>query len=146
MRDVERRRITAAVKRVDCSIAGGVVTAILRRGTTANEPDGVYVRCDQRDCQYADVNATPCPLRVEMFRAPSDDVIRAYLASRAGRGVCYSCLGTVAGVSHDATRRGLWHLLADHQPLRVGPGRCRRCGRRCMTIALRSIDDDTSSA
>ena len=28
-----------------------------------------FVQCDQVDCQYADENAPPCPLRLELFAA-----------------------------------------------------------------------------
>jgi hypothetical protein len=52
-----------------CSVVNEVVqiTLRLRRGRGFGGEAYPFVQCDQVDCQYADENAPPCPLRPELF-------------------------------------------------------------------------------
>jgi len=54
-----------------CNVVNEVVQISLkrRRGRGFGGEDYSFVQCDQEDCQYADENAPPCPLRVELFAA-----------------------------------------------------------------------------
>ena len=51
---------------VECPVVSERVTATLRF-RPAPSPSGFFVECDQRECQYCEVNAPPCPLNTEMF-------------------------------------------------------------------------------
>jgi hypothetical protein len=78
---------------VFCGIADAPVRVTLRHGRDLREPGRLYVRCEERDCQYVDVNEPPCPLRIDMFREHSDDLVRYYLAAFADVAVCYCSPG-----------------------------------------------------
>jgi hypothetical protein len=51
-----------------CPVVSERVTATLRFRPAAGE-SRFFVECDQRDCQYYEVNAPPCPLSTAMFEA-----------------------------------------------------------------------------
>jgi hypothetical protein len=63
-----------------CPVVSERVTATLRFRPAAGE-SRFFVECDQRECQYCDVNEPPCPLNTEMF----GDVIAARRADSARR-------------------------------------------------------------
>src|ERR687892_1102761 len=112
-----------------CGIAGKVVGISLRHGGGLREPDRVYVRCEERDCQYVDQNEPPCPLRVDMFADGSDRRITAYLTKHTGTRVCYACLTTEVEVSHDQVRRASWRLK-EEPGFTIRPARCGLCHYR----------------
>jgi hypothetical protein len=118
-----------------CAIAGKTVAVALRRGGGLTEPSKVYVRCDERDCQYVDFNTAPCPLRVEMFTDGSDRRVAEYLSAHAGRRFCYACLTVALELTHDQIRRASWGLIAD-RTFSIGPSRCIECWKRRMTIGF----------
>ena len=51
-----------------CPVVSERVTATLRFRPAGGE-SRFFVECDQRDCQYWDFNASPCPLNTAMFEA-----------------------------------------------------------------------------
>lgn len=118
-----------------CTIANKVVNVALRHGGGLQEPDTVYVRCDERDCQYVDLNTPPCPLRVEMFADGSDRLVAEHLQAHAGLRVCYACLTDKLGISHDQVRRASWRLK-DEPGISIRPSRCSACRHRRVTIGL----------
>ena len=118
-----------------CSIADKAVGISLRHGGGLQEPDGVYVRCDERDCQYVDLNQAPCPLRVEMFADASDDSVAAHIATHAGKRFCYACLTELLGVTHEQVRRASWRLK-EVDGFAIKPARCVECQRRRVTIGV----------
>ena len=118
-----------------CEIAGKPVGIALRHGGGLQEPANVYVRCDERDCQYVDLNVPPCPLRIDMFADGSDHRTGEYLLSHPGRRVCYACLTDELGITHDQVRRASWRLK-DAPGFSIRPSRCAVCHRRRVTIAL----------
>ena len=64
-----------------CEVVSEAVTITLRRRTSFNEAsETLFVWCSERDCQYADTNAPPCPLTLELFR----DELHARMAPPAG--------------------------------------------------------------
>jgi hypothetical protein len=119
----------------ECSIAGKTVAVTLRHGGGLQEPEGVYVRCDERDCQYVDVNQAPCPLRIDMFADGSDRRVAEHVASHAGTRFCYGCLTDVLSVTHEQVRRASWRLK-DVQGFAIKPSRCAECRRRRVTIGI----------
>jgi hypothetical protein len=52
---------------VECPVVSERVTATLRFRPAALSDSRFFVECDQRECQYCEVNAPPCPLTTEMF-------------------------------------------------------------------------------
>ena len=118
-----------------CSIAGKAVGISLRHGGGLQEPEGVYVRCDERDCQYVDLNRPPCPLKIEMFADASDDSVAQHIAHHAGRRFCYACLTELLGVTHEQVRRASWRLK-DVRGFAIKPARCVECHRRRVTIGV----------
>ncbi|MBM4440080.1 MAG: hypothetical protein FJ027_06650 [Candidatus Rokubacteria bacterium] len=122
----------------DCTIAGKLVAITLRHGGGLGEPAGVYVHCAERDCQYADLNQPPCPLRVEMFADGSDRTVAAYLVAHAGARTCYGCLVDALRVTHDQVRRASWRLR-DIAGFAIKPSRCAVCTRRRVSIHV-SLD------
>ena len=127
----------------ECSIAGKSVGISLRHGGGLQEPDTVYVRCDERDCQYVDLNQAPCPLRVDMFADGSDRRVVEYLSQHAGERVCYACLTEILSVTHDQVRRASWRLK-DEAGFTIRPARCVACRRRRVTIARASAANVSS--
>ena len=119
----------------ECHIAGRTVGISLRHGGGLQEPGNVYVRCDERDCQYVDLNEAPCPLRIDMFADGSDRRVAAHLASRAGEHICYACLTEALGITHDQVRRATWRLRQEIGVV-IRPSRCGSCRRRRVTIGL----------
>lgn len=121
----------------ECTIAGKTVGVTLRHGGGLQEPEGVYVRCDERDCQYVDLNEAPCPLRIDMFADGSDRRVAEHVAGHAGTRFCYGCLTEVLGVTHEQVRRASWRLK-DVQGFAIKPSRCAECRRRRVTIGISS--------
>ena len=119
----------------DCSIAGKTVGVTLRHGGGLQEPEGVYVRCDERDCQYVDLNHAPCPLRIDMFADGSDRRVAQHVATNAGTRFCYACLTEILSVTHEQVRRASWRLK-DVQGFAIKPSRCADCRRRRVTIGI----------
>lgn len=118
-----------------CSIADKEVGISLRHGGGFREPEHVYVRCEERDCQYVDLNTPPCPLHVEMFADGSDRNVNEYLHAHAGTRVCYACLTDALGISHDQVRRATWRVK-DEPDISIRPARCGICHQRRVTIGL----------
>lgn len=118
-----------------CAIAAKVVGITLRHGGGLQEPDRVYVRCDERDCQYVDLNESPCPLRPDMFADGSDDRVTAYLVDNAGSRVCYACLTDQLEITHDQVRRASWRLK-NEAGFSIRPSRCSVCRHRRVTIGV----------
>ena len=52
-----------------CDIVSEDVKISLRRKPSLNlqSKDELFVQCDQLECQYVDVNQSPCPLRLDLF-------------------------------------------------------------------------------
>ena len=52
-----------------CTIVSEVVVIALRNkasfGFKANNE--LFVKCNQSECQYVDLNQSPCPLRLDLF-------------------------------------------------------------------------------
>ncbi|MBM4439492.1 MAG: hypothetical protein FJ027_03660 [Candidatus Rokubacteria bacterium] len=119
----------------DCSIAGKTVAVSLRHGGGLQEPEGVYVRCDERDCQYVDLNKAPCPLTLDLFADGSDRRVTDHVAQRAGERFCYECLTTALDVTHDQVRRASWRLK-EVRGFGIKPARCALCHRRRVTIGM----------
>jgi hypothetical protein len=119
----------------DCTIANKVVGITLRHGGGLQEPDRVYIRCDERDCQYVDLNQPPCPLKLEMFADGSDERVADFLGDRPGMRFCYACVTTTLEISHDQVRRASWRLKED-PGFSIRPSRCAGCNRRRVTVAL----------
>jgi len=118
-----------------CVIADKTVGISLRHGGGLQEPNHVYVRCDERDCQYVDLNQPPCPLRIEMFADGSDRRVADYLTESAGTRICYACLTEALDITHDQVRRASWRLK-DVDGFSIRPSRCATCQRRRVTIGL----------
>ena len=118
-----------------CAIAGKAVAISLRHGGGFREPAAVYVRCEERDCQYVDLNTPPCPLRIEMFADGSDRHVAEYLQTHAGKRICYACLTDALAISHDQVRRATWRLK-DEPGVSIRPTRCAICHARRVTIGL----------
>jgi hypothetical protein len=119
----------------ECSIAGRAVGISLRHGGGLQEPGGVYVRCDERDCQYVDLNQAPCPLKIEMFADASDDSVAQHIAHHPGRRFCYACLTELLDVTHEQVRRASWRLK-EVRGFAIKPARCVECHRRRVTIGV----------
>ena len=119
----------------ECTIAGKMVNISLRHGGGLQEPDNVYVRCDERDCQHVDLNTPPCPLHVGMFADGSDRLVADYLQARAGTAICYACLTEALGVTHDQVRRASWRLK-EEASVSIRPSRCAVCRHRRVTIGV----------
>jgi hypothetical protein len=119
----------------DCAIAAKTVGISLRHGGSLQEPGTVYVRCDERDCQYVDINEPPCPLRVDMFTDGTDDRVGRHLAENAGTRFCYACLTEILSVTHQQVRRASWRLK-EVPSFAIKPSRCAACRRRRVTIGI----------
>jgi hypothetical protein len=50
-----------------CSVVSERVEIALKRKPSLSGPNELFVRCNQRDCQYVEVNQSPCPLRIDLF-------------------------------------------------------------------------------
>ena len=122
-------------QQVDCRIAAKMVTATLRRGGGLGEPTAPYVRCDQRDCQYVDLNLAPCPLHPDMFRDRTDERVGAFLAAQLKTHVCFTCVVGALFIDHAQVRRTAARLTAERIAT-IGPRRCGLCRRRrvCFTL------------
>ena len=122
-------------RQVECSIAAQTVTVTLRRGGALFEPAVPYVRCDERECQYVDLNQAPCPLRREMFGEDSDVRVGAFLAAQSQHRVCYTCVAESLSIAHSDVRRAAARFQAQGAT-RIDPRRCTLCQRRrvCFTV------------
>ena len=129
----------------ECSIAGKTVNISLRHGGGLQEPASVYVRCDERDCQYVDLNTPPCPLRIEMFADGSDRRVADYLWRHAGARACYACLTEAVGITHDQVRRAAWRLKGEPEVV-IRPARCSVCHYRRVTIGVKAGSADAAAA
>ena len=133
--------IGQAVRRslpLDCAIAGREVKVQWRSGRHSLERGPSYVRCSERDCQYADRNVPPCPLRSDMFGLPHDArAIVEHLVRYAGRAFCFGCLTRELSVEHDVLRWTVNRLSSGPNAV-VHPARCRSCHGRHVTIAILS--------
>jgi hypothetical protein len=125
-----------ASRSLPCSIADKVVNITLRHGSGVHEPAKLYVRCEERDCQYVDLNQAPCPLRVEMFDDGSHLDVAGHLTEHTGTRFCYACLCVMLAITHDQVRRASWRLQRDVEGLHVNPSRCSVCRRRRVTIGI----------
>jgi hypothetical protein len=56
-------------KSFHCSVITETVTIALQRRLLPGGVGRLFVRCSERDCQYVDLNAAPCPLTLELFSA-----------------------------------------------------------------------------
>lgn len=126
--------------RTFCAIAGKFVTTSLRHGTVPHEPRQLYVRCDERDCQYVDLNQPPCPLTPAMFDDGSGARVAAFLRTNAGARFCYSCLTDALGISHEQVRRASWGLR-EEPGTSIRPARCHACEHRGVTIRIAGASD-----
>ena len=131
----ERRVVRRRIVSLECRIAGKSVGVSLRHGGGLGEPRKRYVRCEERECQYVDLNEPPCPLRVEMFADGSEHRVADYLAANAGTRVCFACLAETVGITHEQVRRASWQLK-DPSGVVIAPSRCRLCRRRRVTIGF----------
>ena len=50
-----------------CSVVSEDVGIALKRKPSLSGSNELFVRCNERDCQYVDVNEPPCPLRLDLF-------------------------------------------------------------------------------
>jgi len=50
-----------------CEVVSETVTIALRRRTSLDENNPLFVRCSELDCQYIDANEPPCPLTLDLF-------------------------------------------------------------------------------
>jgi hypothetical protein len=128
-----------------CAIADKAVGISLRHGGGLQEPERVYIRCDERDCQHVDLNQPPCPLKIEMFADGSDRSVADYLAAEAGTRFCYACLTEALRITHEQVRRASWRLK-DEPGFTIKPARCGMCHRRRMTVGLPGPEPRSVSA
>ena len=119
----------------DCEIAARPVRISLRAGGGLHEPSGTYVRCEERDCQYVDVNQPPCPLGTAMFDDGSEQRLAHHVRTHAGSRVCYACVTALLEMTHEQARRAVWRLK-DEPGVSIRPGRCGVCHRRGVTIGV----------
>ena len=50
-----------------CEVVSETVTIALRRRTSLDGSNTLFVRCSELDCQYVDANEPPCPLTLDLF-------------------------------------------------------------------------------
>ena len=50
-----------------CEVVSEIVTIALRRRTSLDGNNPLFVRCSELDCQYIDANEPPCPLTLDLF-------------------------------------------------------------------------------
>jgi hypothetical protein len=43
------------------------ITLKNRRSFSRESKNELFVQCNQRECQYVDLNQSPCPLRLDLF-------------------------------------------------------------------------------
>lgn len=55
------------------------LTLMNKRSMSLKFKKELFVRCDQSDCQYVEVNQHPCPLTLDLF---SDEIERREAKSR----------------------------------------------------------------
>jgi hypothetical protein len=117
-----------------CEIVDEPVTITLRRGGGfLGQPEEAYVHCDQRDCQYVDVNKPPCPLTIDMFKGDIDERVRTFLLSRPGSAFCHTCVANQVDESFDDVRRAIWRLRVSRR-FPIGATRCAECHQRRVTV------------
>jgi hypothetical protein len=117
-----------------CEVVGEPVTITLRRGGGfLGQPEEAYVHCDQRDCQYVDVNKPPCPLNIDMFKGDVDEVVRSFLQSHADSAFCHACVAEQVDRPFEDVRRAIWRLRVSRQ-FPLGATRCAACRQRRVTV------------
>lgn len=127
---------------VFCGIADALVVVSRRNGSGLQEPIEPYVRCEERDCQYVDVNEPPCPLRLDMFRDRADDVVQNYLMALGGAAICDECLSCALDIPPTRVRISVRRLAAlSDSRVEAGVRRCARCSRRRWTATAADSDD-----
>jgi hypothetical protein len=52
-----------------CPVVSETVSIALRRRNSLGTQRVLFVHCSERDCQYVDTNAPPCPLTLDLFAA-----------------------------------------------------------------------------
>jgi hypothetical protein len=52
-----------------CTVVSEQVEIALKnkRSLSSQSKNELFVQCDQLDCQYVDLNESPCPLRLSLF-------------------------------------------------------------------------------
>jgi hypothetical protein len=50
-------------------VVSEIVSIALRRRNSLGTRRVLFVHCSERDCQYVDTNAPPCPLTLDLFAA-----------------------------------------------------------------------------
>jgi hypothetical protein len=50
-----------------CTVVSEGVEIALKRRSSLSGSNELFVRCNDRDCQYVDLNQSPCPLRLDLF-------------------------------------------------------------------------------
>jgi len=50
-----------------CEVVSETVTIALRRRTSLEGNNQLFVRCSELDCQYIDANEPPCPVTLDLF-------------------------------------------------------------------------------
>jgi hypothetical protein len=117
-----------------CEVVDEPVTFTLRRGGGfLGQPEEAYVHCDQRDCQYVDLNRPPCPLTIDMFKGGIDERVRSFLQSRPDSAFCHACVANQVEGSFDDVRRAIWRLRVSRR-FPIGATRCAECHQRRVTV------------
>ena len=66
-----RRKPLANFRKKDyfcTTVSEDVKITLKNKAHISHEPkDELFVQCDQPECQYVDLNQSPCPLRLELF-------------------------------------------------------------------------------
>jgi hypothetical protein len=75
------RRRGAESQEYSCKVMGEQVVIRLRRETGSLNTEKWFVQCNQVDCQYSELNESPCPLHIGLFDAKNKKrpVLRAEL-------------------------------------------------------------------
>lgn len=57
------------VKDYFCVVVSEKVEIALKKRTSlfGKAKNGMFVQCNQSECQYVDLNQSPCPLRLDLF-------------------------------------------------------------------------------
>jgi hypothetical protein len=55
-----------------CTVVSEDVGISLKRRASLSGSNELFVRCNERDCQYVDLNQSPCPLRLDLFAEEID--------------------------------------------------------------------------
>jgi len=117
-----------------CTVINEPVTISLRRGGGfLGQPEQPYVHCDQRDCQYVDLNRPPCPLTIEMFKGDIDERVRTFLESKPDSAFCHACVADGVDAPFEDIRRAIWRLRVSRR-FPISATRCSGCRQRRVTV------------